>query len=219
MMPRSLASFIFLASLATSVLGLGACRDRYEWRQKLTMTVDTPSGERIGSSVVQVEVLFGQLPASGNEVEHKLKGEAVVVEISAGHYLFALLNEGTKELAAGVWEDQLPQSRRDWLPRIADLHGERELPSKLYPMLATFADINDPKSVQEVKPEELAAAFGPGVKLESITLSITDEPVTERLQNVLKWLGVYPEAPILPKIDRHDFSFAANLRQGDFLRR
>ncbi|MFO1174759.1 MAG: hypothetical protein U1E48_06075 [Paracoccaceae bacterium] len=49
----------------------------------------------------------------------------------------------------------------------------------LYPLLVTFDDIHDPKSVRQVDPADLAAAFGPGVRLKAVTLAVTDEAVTE----------------------------------------
>lgn len=52
-------------------------------------------------------------------------------------------------------------------------------------------DINDPNSVREVDPANLAATFGPGVSLKRITLEIRDEPVTEgKIECVLGcWLA------------------------------
>ena len=48
---------------------------------------------------------------------------------------------------------------------------------------------DDPASVARVDPTDLAASFGPGYALSSITLAITDEPVTKgRVEAVLGWL-------------------------------
>ena len=63
------------------------------------------------------------------------------------------------------------------------------LPPDTYPLLVTFTDIADPKTVKRVDPDDLAATFGPGYRLASVTLEITDEAVTEgRVQSVLGWL-------------------------------
>ncbi|MEO6202469.1 MAG: hypothetical protein ABIU05_13315 [Nitrospirales bacterium] len=86
-------------------------------------------------------------------------------------------------------EPSLPvEERGDRLER--EFRGEvRDLPRQNYPLLVTFTDINDPKTVQQVDPGNLAATFGPGVSLKRITLEITDEPVTEgKLESVLGWL-------------------------------
>jgi len=59
---------------------------------------------------------------------------------------------------------------------------------KQYPLLVTFSDVDDPKSLQKLDPDNLAAIFGEGYKLKSITLEITDEPVTKgRVEQVLGW--------------------------------
>ncbi len=68
------------------------------------------------------------------------------------------------------------------------------VPQKLAPFLVTFADVNDPTSVKQVDPHDQAASFGEGYSLKSITLEITDEPVTRgRVEKVLGWLGEYQQ--------------------------
>ena len=87
-------------------------------------------------------------------------------------------------------------------------------------MLVTFEDITKPETVREVEPEDLAAVFGEGVRLQAVRLEITEEAVTEgALDALLPWLETYPEAALLPKIDPNDWSLRATLRHGDFIRR
>lgn len=57
-----------------------------------------------------------------------------------------------------------------------------------YPLLVTFADIANPKTVALVDPDDLSASFGPGTKLRRITLQITDDPVTTGIRKRLGWL-------------------------------
>jgi hypothetical protein len=73
-------------------------------------------------------------------------------------------------------------------------------------MLVTFGDITKPETVRQVDPADLEAAFGDGVRLEAVTLEITEGAVTEgRLQGELKWLAdvgqqrstLIPNPPIL----------------------
>ena len=45
--------------------------------------------------------------------------------------------------------------------------------------MVTFSDISNPKTVARVDPDDLAAQFGPGVRLKAVTLAVTEEPVTE----------------------------------------
>jgi len=172
--------------LALSVLS--GCRDHNSWRQKLIVEVETPQGRVAGASVVQVESWFGQLPASGNEVNHEVTGEATVVALGGGRFLFALLG-GSVERFFYALENRSRNLGKD-LDRIARMQGEsRVLKPENYPLMVTFADINDPASVARVDPDDLAASFGPGYALSSITLAITDEPVTKgRVEAVLGWM-------------------------------
>ncbi|MEM7778318.1 MAG: hypothetical protein AAF732_22280, partial [Pseudomonadota bacterium] len=79
--------------------------------------------------------------------------------------------------------------RKEWLPVIERLRGRREVPFQSYPLLVTFDDIKNPVTAREVDPNDLAATFGPGYALSSLTIEITDEPVTEgRVESVLAWL-------------------------------
>lgn len=198
----------------------------YAWNQKLTLTVETPQGEVSGTGIVRVvwsdsPDLFGDAP----HWHSKVRGEATVVELGEEKYLFALIG-GAERLALRVFhQGRFPQDT-DGLASIirhvaAQRHGTaRPVPPEAMPLLVTFTDIADPTTVTRVDPDDLAASFGPGYRLNSITLEITDERVTEgKLEKVLGWLGEYPETPVLPKIDPHDFSFAAKLRQGNFMRR
>ncbi len=54
-----------------------------------------------------------------------------------------------------------------------------------YPLLVTFRNPRDPSSVLRVEPGELAAQFGDGVRLRRITVQVTDNSVTERIDGRL----------------------------------
>ena len=55
-------------------------------------------------------------------------------------------------------------------------------------MMVWFSDLNDPKSVMKVNSENFEAAFGPGVRLQRITIQMTGKPVTQQIERRLKWL-------------------------------
>jgi hypothetical protein len=74
---------------------------------------------------------------------------------------------------------------------VAHMRGPRRISPNDLPDLVTFADINDPKSVIEVDPNNLQAALGPGVSWNEITLESTDEPVTTGIKANLPWLPAY----------------------------
>ena len=58
------------------------------------------------------------------------------------------------------------------------------------PMLVRFAVQHDPRTVEQLKPEELERVFGSGVRIKRITVSITADPVTNFLENHLEGLGI-----------------------------
>lgn len=196
---------------------------KYQWRQKLTLTVETPAGEVSGAAVVQISVTYHDKPSGlsgGMQYTDSLRGEATVVEVLPGRYLFALLGNNLSQF----WKAAPDRfSDRDVELRLKEVIRQTEpvtLTSADVPMLVTFDDINDPTSVRQVDPKNLAASFGPGVSLTSATLGVTDEPVTEgRVEEVLGWLGPYPETRLLLNTSSTDFSVEAQLEQGQFVRR
>ena len=85
-----------------------------------------------------------------------------------------------------------------------------------YPKLVYFRDIADPTSVEEVDPDNLAASFGPSVRLKRITVLVTNDDVTTGIEKRLGWLSEYPEPSLDPKHGPTDYSVAATTHHGDF---
>lgn len=198
------AHAVFRAGLlACLMLTLAGCDilgfRSWSWHQKLTVTVETPEGPKSGSAVsaawFQMTPKWAGVGDSAGASNSSLSGEAVVVDLGEGRYLFALLkgyNEFTGRLAFFP-RPQKPLSKEEdaaVYDQLEALRATTELPRELTPLLVTFADITDPASVQRVDPDDLAAHFGPGYALASITLAITDEKVTKgQVEAVLGWLG------------------------------
>lgn len=177
-------------------------KDRYAWRQKLTVTVETPTGEVSASSVSAVSWRKHWIQTDGMGWYYDVTGEAVVVEVAPGRYLFALLKgAGTTEYMGSVAGASIAgrEGRVIDGALFDEVQGKRgraagviTVPEGQYPMLVTFDDIGDPASVTLVDPGDLAASFGPGVRLKSVALEVTDEAVTEgRVEGVLGWIGEY----------------------------
>ena len=179
----------WLTVFMAAVVGLAGCRDKHEWHQKLTVVVDTPSGEVSGSSTIEVRAAFGKLPLSNNEVNYRITGEATVVGIAPGRYLIALLS-GSKERYYRAAHDKLKNlDRGDWLHLIPEMETILTLEPNNYPLLVTFGDVKDPKSVRKVDPAHLSETFGPGYRLKKISLEITEESISDsRIENLLPWL-------------------------------
>lgn len=207
----TLRYFTSLLLLFLSALALHACSRSETFRYRMTVEVETPEGLKTGSSVIEVHysetgdksITFPE--ARG--INTRARGEAVAVDLPDGKVLFALLRSQKSVDAAAGWPiDALDPPRTDGdyvvvrqvramkdmdelavLPRMLPPAGHRQERSG-YPMLVTFRDIEDPTSVTLVDPDDLAASFGEGVKLERITVQITDEPETTGIEKRLGWL-------------------------------
>ena len=221
---------ILIGVLVLVGVSVGYCffgLNQYTWHQKMTLEVEVDGQLYTGASVVKVTVqesepLRKQL---GYPLHFGAKGEAAFVELPGSRYLFALLDGGPPDSgpqtnALNIFKDQLP---RKGLERFAVLSTSRfktDIPRSHYPLLVTFTDITDPKTVQKVEPDNLEMIFGPGVSLKRITLEITDEPVTEgKIEQVLGWLGPHPEPTLGRSKDIFNPIFAATVHHGDFIRR
>ncbi|WP_146227718.1 hypothetical protein [Rhizobium sp. UGM030330-04] len=176
-----------------SLLLLGGCDDSWSWHQKLTVTVETPSGPKSASSVMKASLEDRDGPFALPEARgafFELQGEAVVLEVLPGKYLFALLKDMPRPYGlffpGEAPVDIAPKFERMSKPATATLTRSD------YPLLVAFTDINDPKTVKKVDPDDLEDFFGQGTSLSSITLSITRERVTKgKVENVLPWLNEY----------------------------
>lgn len=175
----------------------------------------------------QVSWSENRLFKDGARFQAKFTGEAVTLDLGGGRYLFALLghsenSEYIARLAPSIFEKTAGLQWGDATFKAAEeASGPIPVPPSLYPMLVTFGDIADPKTVRRVEPLKFATSFGAGHALKSITLEITNEAVTRGvLETVLTWLSKYPEPPLCKPTSGIDFSFcAASVRHGDFIRR
>ncbi len=85
---RAILPFLFLLSTA-------ACngQETNTRNQRMTVTVDTPDGPVTGSSVIEIRVVYNESGgglAGDMHPSVRRRGEAVVVEVLPGQYLFLL---------------------------------------------------------------------------------------------------------------------------------
>jgi hypothetical protein len=177
------------AVLSPSILsGCGWFYERWEWNQKLTVEV-LVDGKTVSGSAVS-HIMWREANALGS-YPNSYSGEATIVDLGERGMLFALIGEGTKQIAAYALHEELGVRRADYetlFPKIMRFRGVREVPRDHHPLLVTFTDISDPKTVQKVEPGNLAATFGPGVALGKITLEITEEDMTNgEVRKMIDW--------------------------------
>lgn len=194
------------ASIALAIC-LTGCDRTESYRYKLTLAINTPEGVRNGSSVVEAQFFAVSIPARG--VMHKLQGEALYVDLGPGRRpLIASLNKQLHprydkdagwsrdggpnvKLLAGIFEVSFSGDLLEDVSSISKVRGQRHISPNELPDLLTFADIDDPSSVMEIDPNDIAQALGPGVTWNSIALEITDEPVSRGITLKLPWISAY----------------------------
>ena len=173
------------------------------WHYKMTVAIQTPEGVKTGSAVREVYVKSGPGLFTDSTPKVTIKGEAVVIDLGPRGLIFALLRGdkmgvdygqnvflrtiGPNEGAGSTTPEGVRYFNSLPVGTSLDLTDN----AQRLPMLVRFKDINDPKSVERVDPSNLAAIYGEGVSLKSVTIEITDEPITTGIEKYLSWLGGY----------------------------
>lgn len=216
---------------AIALLMLSGCVTVHTWNQRLTVIVDTPAGQVSGFSIVTVTDRKSNGPFTLPEsrgVRTEVRGDGVVVALPNGAYLFVLL-KGQDDLAYYTFQDVIPYESGGgydrWVRQIARHREPGIVPPDHYPMMVTFDDISDPKTVREVDPKALSATFGEGYAIVEMQLEITEEaPEYGEVDRVLPWLeelgtsylngrniGIFdPENPLLGQLGASSFRTRIN---------
>ncbi|WP_400771511.1 hypothetical protein [Methylosinus sporium] len=176
-------------------------------RYRLTLLAEVEGRLMSGASVVEVDYYDGSLnpdrPPDLPPVGAYASGEAVVVDMGARGVLFATLTdaEGRPRIQRGANDAsadhivtyafaQPPIRQKEDLGRLRAITGRIALPLTKLPLLVRFRDLADPRTVERVDPENLAASFGPGVRLVGATIEITNDPLTNKIEATLPWLRI-----------------------------
>jgi hypothetical protein len=202
-----------LAALLAITMMLPGCYTQQVYYYKLTLTVDTPDGIKSAFNVVKVRAhagaLFGMSGFSGGG--STVTGEALYLDLGPNKRpLIALLSKVPADRVEkpphrrGRWEENHPSRLLlqlygddyrhgvdegvDQIKRLAKYRGKQPLPAVDLPELITFADINDPLSVMAVDEKNPTVALQQTVTWRSITLEVTDEPMTTGILKKLPWL-------------------------------
>ncbi len=203
----------FLIALSLVALCASACSgadSHTSYRYKLTLVVNNNGKLISGYNVVAVRVSF--LHTLQESIDRQPKGEALVLEVGTGRLLVATLrNKDSNMPGSRGWGENAPfgvllkaygieasaaaKNSKDWmaptkenLRRLQRQSGPRPIPFSSLPDLLTFANADDPNTVQLVDPNNLAASFGRGVTLQSATIEVTDEQLTRGIEKKLPWL-------------------------------
>lgn len=147
----------------------------------------------------------------GPHADIRVRGEAVALKLGDRGYLFATLAPVKRNIYAPIeskgsdgaldypfdiyaqaivpraWGEAQIRTVADYA-RLRRLPHMAPLPLDKLPLLVRFHDISRPETVVGVDPNDLTASFGPGVRLVSATVELTDAPVTNEIDQILPWV-------------------------------
>lgn len=181
------------------------------------------------------------------------RGEAVAVRLPNGQTLFLLQNEqrvgvhayfpeisisdpdGGDDLVATIESigssgitkmlPCTPETLEAWNANAKQGYEVTKATSRLYcPPLVALKNAKDPTSFEPVNPDDLASSLGVGYKLKSITLEVTDDPVTNGVGKILneefwtKLVRFKEKINHCRKLDHPYFrQFATTIDQSEFI--
>lgn len=184
--------YILTGFLAFIIVVVGWWKYEYPsatWRYKLTILVETPDGIKTGAAVR--EVYASEQPGFmgvSARTHYSVKGEAVVVDLGDGKYLFSIMDIDGSYLLVDKAFPFSEAHNIDHIRYYASLTGKRDMPLNSTAFV-TFKDINNQMTVKSVNPFNLEKSFGVGVKLKDVVIEMTDEPLTWEIDKYLPWLS------------------------------
>lgn len=230
-----------LGLLAGGSLLLSGCDARpHVVRYRLTATVSTPAGDRSGSSVIEVAMSRN----SRNSRKFEFHGEAVAIDLPDGQTLFVLLRSAS-EADWAVWAlNVVPTPERDvpvkdreerivqidrWVEYLKADRGvhpiwtpepPHNVPGLSVPYMVRFHDVANPKSVEEVDPNDLGKSFGSGYHLKSLNIKIVSEQFSKGISKRFLWWEKYKnrhfDGTSTVSEDVRNSSMTARLSSGSF---
>jgi|LNFM01.2.fsa_nt_gb hypothetical protein len=180
MASRTLRKTIAAWRLAfTSLMALlltGCVGPSLTYRYRLTIEIDTPSGTKIGASILETTLRNQQdikwFPPEARKVHTKTRGEAVFVDLGEGRHIIALLARGQAgrddveflQIVPGSLGVRPYVTSEAWPAIAAASESKRKIdvPKSYLPTLVTFPDARNPDSAQVIEPSKLSGVFGPG---------------------------------------------------------
>jgi hypothetical protein len=191
-----------LALLAALVIGDQIRINRPGHKYRLTVEVETPEGIKSASGVMAVHP-----DRSYSRGGHTLtRGDAVLVDLGGGKNLLALLAhidnksvdlDGMNYVALRAYN---AAGRKASFNEMSRMTGAVPVKGALVPVLVTLADLNDPGTAREVRPDEVEAGLGKGFHVGSISVEAVPnglwpldfggplgEPVTRGIEAKLPW--------------------------------
>lgn len=183
------------------LIGVASCTLVYSpTHVRFRLKVDVNEGSVVRTSSSVIRVAYGVAPPvlanlGGSDFGlDGISGNAVTIDLGGRGLLFAILrhdfsNAGYLPIAAyGLPRPYSGPQLLATLRQLKQKSGWVQVPSDALPLLIRFRNIEDSNSAQKVDASNLSASFGSDVKLESVTLELTDDPVTPAPSMWPAWL-------------------------------
>jgi len=193
-----------LALLAVLVIGDQIRINRPGHKYRLTVQIETPVGIKSASGVLAVTPDRGY----SHKGRTQTSGDALFIDLGGGKNLLALLAHLDKTLDLGGINYVALRAYGAALGHhvefsgMSRMRGAVPVTGELIPVLATFSDPADPKTMRIVPPDHLDATFGAGYRLHSVSAEVVPngfwpldfggalgEPVTRGIQARLPWVS------------------------------
>lgn len=193
-----------LALLAVLVIGDQIRINRPDHKYRVTVEVETPVGIKSASGVMAVTPDRGYTHRGRTQTS----GDALFIDLGGGKNLVALLAhldktldlEGINYVALRAYSAALGHHVE--FSTLNRMRGVVPVTGALIPVLATFPDPADPKTMRTVPPDHLDASFGPGYRLHRVSAEVVPngfwpldfggalgEPVTRGIKARLPWVS------------------------------
>lgn len=191
----ALALCLFIATVSVCYY---LYRDYISYRYRLTVELYEDGIVRRGHSVVQVDEWQSETLV-GNQINSKIIGEAVVVQLSGERRIYALLksvNGLTGGFASAALGRDVGGSAHsvEWPDRTRRLKYVKHVgsvPENSLPTFVYFSNEQDPSSIEVVDPKDFPRKFGNAVTLKGVFVKITDDPVTVGISERFSWWDYY----------------------------
>lgn len=182
------------------------------WQYKLTVVVSTPEGLKTGTTVRELSGNLQPPIMTGRYLVMNLaRGEALVVDLGERGFFFAPLTGlyADNQILQKVFPEQCGGmgAKEDAACKLNFYAAHKATAPKIidpefYPSFVYFKDINDlsskesllqmgdcidPKWKKCIHKDRFEEVFGQGVRLESVTLEMTDEPVRFKNASYMPW--------------------------------
>jgi hypothetical protein len=187
---------------------LGACsrRPQYQLNYRLRVAIEIGGQHYAGSSVESVGWYSGGFLTGFDGIgayNSVAYGEAVVLDLGQNGLLFGLVSQPnatpgfsarnidrvfTSEMPSDLLTDDAMRSGA-YLHHLTGMTGEYAVPRDFWPVFVRFRDIKDPRSAQIILADQIAAVYGPTSSVKSVTLEITKDQVSNRIDSILPWLS------------------------------